>query len=129
MNTPMPTILIVENDEGMLAALATRLRASGYRCVTASCGDEGAEEFTRHHPDMIVTDLNMPGGDGIDLVAAVRRSSDAPVLVLTGFVEDYKRSLRPLRNITIVRKPCPAADLIDLIESHLLLFGVDTPAA
>ncbi len=114
-------ILIIDNDESLVNALAIRLEEAGHDCVRAFAGVQGIAEFNAQDIDLVITDLNMPLGTGIDLVQAVRRKCTVPVVVITGYRDEFQRELRSLRNVTVLRKPFRAADLIELIESELLL--------
>ncbi len=116
-----PTILIVDNDDGMVAALSTRLEQSGYSVVTAGTGAQGLAMFESHEPDLVITDLNMPAGDGITLAHRVRSKSDAPIIIVTGFRDEYREELRSVAHVSILRKPFETNDLLDLVEMELSL--------
>jgi DNA-binding response OmpR family regulator len=101
------TVLVVEDDPAMLSLLVKRLEGRGHQCLA-----------TGH--DVLVTDLDLPGASGVDLAIAVRQSSDAPIIVLTGRREEYRRLLRDLSDVTVLEKPCPTAALAGLVEAELL---------
>lgn len=118
------TILIVDNDPDLTQALAVRLGNEGYRCVTAGTGAQGLAEFHRGGIDLVITDLNMPGGDGVSLSESVRRVSSVPLIVITGFKDEFKRRLRSVDNVTVLRKPFEAGGLIGLVDATLSLDSV-----
>jgi two-component system response regulator GlrR len=128
MSDTRTTILIVDNDEGMAAALRTRIESAGYRCRTASGGAQGLSIFLEDRIDLVITDLNMPAGDGIAVVEAVREHRPVPVIVITGFRADYRRDLRVLADVTVLEKPFNSHRLFELIEAELALAGCDAPA-
>jgi DNA-binding response OmpR family regulator len=84
----MKKILIVEDDEVERELVRMTLEREGYRVVTAEDGERGFELALAERPDLIVTDVAMPAGDGIQLVRRVRSAPEVaatPILVTTGF--------------------------------------------
>ncbi|MHC5115005.1 MAG: response regulator [Planctomycetota bacterium] len=122
-----PRILIVDNDERITRALANRLANLGYECVTARCGNEAIQEFGRDAFDLVITDLNMPAGDGIGLTEALREQSGVPIIVITGFQAAYRRRLDRFDNIAVLEKPFDTSDLMDLVEAELVMSGCSLP--
>jgi len=120
MDTPR-SILLIDNDPDFVETLRARLEAEGYRCVTACSGAQGLARFEDDPPDLVISDLNMPAGDGIDLVKQIRKRSKAPVIIVTGFRDEYRRDLRKIRNVTILRKPFQKDALLSLVEAELTL--------
>lgn len=116
-----PTILIVDNDEGVVCAIASRLKSLGYACVTAETGAQGISAFRSRKIDLVITDLNMPVGDGISLAKSLRNVSDVPIIFVTGFRDEYKPELLSIRNVSVLRKPFDTSVLIDLVEVELAL--------
>ncbi|MCP3905377.1 MAG: response regulator [Planctomycetes bacterium] len=127
MSTHAPRILIVDNDERIVRAIASRLENLGYECETACCGTEGLEGFRRQPHDLVITDLNMPAGDGIGLTEAVRALSPVPIIVITGFEAAYRPRLDQFENIAVLQKPFDTTDLIDLVEAELVMAGCSLP--
>jgi two-component system KDP operon response regulator KdpE len=77
------TILIVEDDPSLRAALAATLKAAGYKPVPAATAAEGRRWFAHYKPDVVLLDLGLPDGDGLDFIAGVRELGAAPVIVLS----------------------------------------------
>lgn len=117
------TILVIDNDADLTRALATRLTSLGYRCVTAASGAQGLAAFRAGNIDLVVSDLNMPDGDGVVLAETIRRTSEVPIIFVTGFRDDFKRRLRLVKNVTTLRKPFDSKDLVDLITAALANFA------
>ncbi len=115
------TILLIENDEPLSTALATRLGHEGYRVLVAHSGAQGVTTFQEHHIELIITDLNMPAGDGAEVARSIRRQSDVPIIVITGFRSAYARKLRAIPNVSILEKPFQWQSLAELIEAHMVL--------
>lgn len=113
-------VLIVDDDQDIVRILSTLLRGHGYDCVTAGTGAQGAIEFDLSGDvDLVITDLNMPTGDGISLVERVRRRARTPIVIITAFSREYAARAGALEHVTILRKPFDAAALLDLIEARL----------
>lgn len=127
MHNGVPTVLIIDNDEAMVTALSARLDAGGYICETACSGAQGLAAFKRASIDLVITDLNMPSGDGIALSRAIRRVSEVPIIVLTGFHDEFRRELRDVSGVSVVHKPCVPSVLMELVEAELALSGISPP--
>ncbi|MBI4592737.1 MAG: response regulator, partial [Candidatus Rokubacteria bacterium] len=81
-------VLIVDDDVQVLEVLHHIFLAGGYSCLPAANGREGLAIFKAARPPLTVTDLKMPGLDGIALLGAIRDlDPDAAVIVLTGAPE------------------------------------------
>ncbi len=83
-------ILVVDDDPHILDALAVGLGLQWPECavLTAADGEAGLEAFYEHEPDVVVLDVTMPRKDGFAVLAAIRRVSDVPVLMLTARGEE-----------------------------------------
>jgi DNA-binding NtrC family response regulator len=82
----MSTILVVEDKESMAQMLKETLEAEGYTTATASSGIEGIEKIRRQTPDMVITDLKLPGKDGIRVLKeSMEENPLRPVIVMTAF--------------------------------------------
>jgi CheY-like chemotaxis protein len=82
------TILVIEDDDIQRELMRMTLGKRGYSVFTAENGIEGYDQALAARPDLIVTDMSMPGADGIHLVRHVRDTSEiaeTPILVTTGF--------------------------------------------
>ncbi len=79
----MKTVLIIDDDEAILSTFALALKYHGHHVITAGSGDEGIELARRHLPDLVISDINMPGTDGRSVLRALRTD---PQLVSTQIV-------------------------------------------
>lgn len=86
-------ILVVEDDETMRLTLAELLRREGFDVRTARDGEEGYATALALCPDLIITDLQMPVLNGLELARMIRRHcgqlSQAPILALSANLQDY----------------------------------------
>lgn len=84
----MTRILIVEDSEDILFILKTELEWAGYVVDLAKDGRTALEIARLSHPDVIVSDLRMPGIDGFEFIRRVRQNpalASVPAIALTGF--------------------------------------------
>jgi two-component system chemotaxis response regulator CheY len=80
------TILAVDDSASMRQMIGVTLRSAGYEVVEAADGDEALKYARKHRVDLVLADVNMPGIDGITLVAQLRTLPDyqlTPLLLLT----------------------------------------------
>ena len=83
MSAPGPLILIVEDDPQLRRFLRTALGAQDYRLVEAGTVKEALIAATTHNPELILLDIGLPDGDGIELTRRVREWSRVPVIVIS----------------------------------------------
>lgn len=81
--TDPATILVVEDDPSLRAALQATLRAAGYRPIGAKDAAEGKRWLAHYQPDLVLLDLGLPDQDGLAVIAAVRAIGPTPVVVLS----------------------------------------------
>ena len=82
----MPAILIVEDEPKMLRLLELNLTEEGYTTHTASNAETGLNTLRQEKIDLVVTDLKLPGMDGLEFLQAVKRAdARIPVIVMTAY--------------------------------------------
>ena len=85
------TILIVEDEPNLLAALQYKLKQEGYTALTATDGDVGLRMATSLSPDLVILDVMLPRLDGFEVCRLLRRESGVPILMLTARGEEVDR--------------------------------------
>ena len=79
-------ILLIDDDEALLKAIGRSLTDRGHALRTASSGREALRLMAEAPPDLMISDIEMPGMDGVALLRAVRkRFPDMPVILTTGY--------------------------------------------
>lgn len=81
----MTAILIIDDERPTLDMLSLFLEAYGYAPMTAETGEEGIRLYQEHSPDIVITDIKMPGMDGIQVLKRIKGlSPHTEVIVVTG---------------------------------------------
>jgi two-component system KDP operon response regulator KdpE len=80
---PIPVVLVIEDDPPIRRFLRAGLESQGFRLVEASTAEEGISEAAMRAPELVLLDLGLPDGDGVDVVRRLREWSAVPVLVLS----------------------------------------------
>ncbi|MBC8162634.1 MAG: response regulator [Roseiflexaceae bacterium] len=83
MTDTAPTILIIEDEPPIRRFLRASLGSHGYRVIEATTAREGMQLLTTEPPDVVLLDLGLPDGDGIDITTEVRMWSRVPIIVLS----------------------------------------------
>jgi CheY-like chemotaxis protein len=115
-------ILLVEDDDDVRALYSYMLAAAGYRVKAVRNGLEAFAEIQINRPDVIVTDILMPGVNGVDLIAAVRSNdefADLPVVAITSCGESIREEARTAGATVVIDKPTEIARMREVIEDAL----------
>jgi DNA-binding response OmpR family regulator len=89
--TQQHTILVVEDETSIASFVSAYLRNAGYEVRAASSAKAALIDLAGELPSLIVLDLNLPDGDGVELCRRIRKSSDVPILMLTARDEDVDK--------------------------------------
>ncbi|MBU1273934.1 MAG: hybrid sensor histidine kinase/response regulator [Proteobacteria bacterium] len=82
---PYPNLLVIDDEPGIRSMMSLSLGADGYKVRTAADGAEGLKLFKEQQPDIVLTDIKMPGLDGIEVLKRIKSMSpDTEVIVITG---------------------------------------------
>ncbi len=87
----MNTILVVDDEPNYLVVLSELLKDEGFEVITAQKGEDGFKVVQDTDLDLVITDMRMPGMDGLELLKAVKSyNKDLPVIMITAFGEVEK---------------------------------------
>jgi DNA-binding NarL/FixJ family response regulator len=116
-------LLVVDDDPGLLLAVSETLRAEGYEVQTARRGSEAMVRVAEALPDLIISDIRMPGMDGYALVRNLRaspRSRLVPIIFLTAKDETADRITGFRTGVdAYVTKPFEPEELVAIVRSIL----------
>jgi two-component system KDP operon response regulator KdpE len=116
----MPAILIIDGDLTTRRALRSALGTEGYRTWEASNARDALLAFAARAPQAVLLDLNLPDGEGLEVLARIRDRSDVPVLAMSGDVagSDQVEALDSGANDYIL-KPFREAELLARLRAAL----------
>ena len=84
MSDPKPSVLVIDDEAGILDSLRILLKNEGYEPHVAQGGRAGIEQLETLRPDIVLSDVRMPSVDGLQVLAAARaKDADAPVILMT----------------------------------------------
>lgn len=113
-------VLIVEDDASLREAVSDTLKLSDYEVIEADCGEAAIVRLNESQVDFIVSDVNMPGMDGHELLAYVRQHQpQIPFLLVTAYATVEKAvSALHAGAVDYLVKPFQPEQLIELLERH-----------
>ncbi|NTU60018.1 MAG: sigma-54-dependent Fis family transcriptional regulator, partial [Deltaproteobacteria bacterium] len=117
----MASILVAEDHGALRDALAIALGAQGHRVVTCPRGDSAVRTLETHSFDLVVTDLKLPGADGLQILEAAKQwQPRAPVIIMTahGTMEVVVQALR-LGALDFIEKPFDIEEMEARIQKAL----------
>jgi two-component system KDP operon response regulator KdpE len=123
-------ILIIDDESQITRVLRAALSAQGYDVRTANDPEEGVQLYREWAPDLVITDLAMPGMSGVEVTRAIRVRASTPILVLS--VRDHERSKVEALDAgadDYVTKPFGIQELLARVRAHLRRAPERTEAA
>ncbi|MCA9117820.1 MAG: response regulator [Planctomycetaceae bacterium] len=119
-----PTVLACDDETFILRALQMKLSRAGLNVITAADGAEGWDKLNRTHVDLLITDLQMPRMDGLELIRQVRLQQEMaslPVILLTakGFEYDAASLQQLYAGLVLIAKPFSPRELLLTVQSLL----------
>lgn len=117
-------VLMIEGDLDLLQAMSAEFEAAGYTVSAAGDGDEGIWLFGRGGHDLVITDVVLPGRDGLEVIAAIRRLRPrTKVIAISGSFrsgpEEYLKVARYVGADATLAKPFALEALIALARRSL----------
>ena len=112
----MPRILVIDDDAAIRELLRFVLEGEGYEVIEAADGAEGLQRYQAAPTDLVITDLQMPGMDGLELLEALRRVVPTPALMAISGDRDALTKARRLTPHTFA-KPLPLEQVLAAVRS------------
>ena len=120
MTTAMHQILVVEDEPGIRGVVRLMLQAAQYRVVEADSAARAAIEARAHRPDLLIVDLGLPDGDGLEVIRRVRTWSPVPIIVLSArTMEEQKVTALDAGADDFVAKPFGSSELLARVRAAL----------
>ena len=118
--TPLPRVLVCDDEPQILRALQVILRDAGYEAVPASGGEEALDRAAVKPPEAAILDLVLPDIDGVEVTRRLREWSEMPIIVLSAVgEEDEKVRALAAGADDYVTKPFGPPELIARLEAVL----------
>ena len=116
------TILVVDDETDLCEILQFDLEDVGYQTLAASHAVEALEIINDKHVDLVVSDIRMPGGDGIHLLDSLRKKDprDPPIIFVSGFADITLEEAYSKGVANVFSKPLATDNLLDYIKFTLL---------
>lgn len=108
-------VLVVDDEQPILEFLTSTLEDEGYEVLKAMSAREALQLIHSRRPKLVISDIMMPGGTGLDLYGWMQDLDQAPRLVFMSAVS--RRS--PLPDIPLVEKPFDIDDMLDVVSREL----------
>ena len=125
MNQAIPEILLVDDDAEALAELSARLRAAGYLVTAVGTAERALASLAARRPQLVVSDMRLPGMDGAALCLAIRRDDPTlPVIILTALGSITEAVTAVQQGVfCYLTKPCAAGELEAAVLRALTISG------
>ncbi|MCP4575068.1 MAG: response regulator [Deltaproteobacteria bacterium] len=116
-----PSILVIDDDETIRALLRTILEMEGYRVVDALDGDKGIRRYQESPTDLVITDLIMPGKEGIETIRDLRREfPHVKIIAVSGGgrigPDSYLKMAKGVGALRTLSKPFDRTELLKAIK-------------
>lgn len=116
-------ILLVEDDDNLSFVLQERLNSEGCETRTAKDAVEGFSIYLRFRPDLVISDLLLPGENGVELLRRIRRLSNPKIRTIymsahLGWFESEMEQETSRPEVDVLTKPFSSTELMDLVSAH-----------
>lgn len=91
MSMPTPIALVLEDEREILQFVRSALEAEGWQVFEAGTVKQGQVEAGTRRPDLVIADLGLPDGDGVDFIRQVRTWSGVPIIVLSARTQEAEK--------------------------------------
>jgi two-component system response regulator (stage 0 sporulation protein F) len=114
------TVLCVDDEADILELFREEFLESGFKVLEASNGVEAFNVFKENQVDCIVSDIRMPGGDGVSLVRSVKEAgSSVPIFLVTGFSDYTAEDLSGLGVNAVIFKPFDLEEVVEMVKKTI----------
>jgi two-component system chemotaxis response regulator CheY len=126
MSEKNKNILIVDDDASIQELIRIILTKNGYEVHQATDGEEGVVKFMEVEPDLVISDISMPKGDGFNVAIIIRSKESVlgrkiPILLISAFYDDHanRENAKRCGADSFLSKPFTQKQLIEAVEKLL----------
>ncbi len=124
MQEDKKTVLIVDDDNMLLTRIASSLSSAGYTTLTAHDGQEGLDTALQSHPDLVLTDFQMPSLTGVEMAERIRRDgwgTNVPIVMMTNTYDLEAVNKMMMINVKdyVIKSDMSLDAINDLVGSYL----------
>ena len=123
----MPKILVIDDQPSVRELFADVLMSAGHDVITASDGSMGLALYAQHHPALVITDLNLPGGfpEGLEVVKRLSQEPGLKIIAVSGSSLWSLELARQLGAAVTLKKPFHLTELLAAVRQ---LVGEQPPS-
>ena len=116
-------VIYVEDEPAIRSQISTYLKRRVKALYEANNGAEGLELIKEHNPDVVITDIEMPVMNGLDMIKKIREIYDGtkPIIVITGYADDEHYTDQA---DAYIYKPISLHKLVEVMEELLAKYGI-----
>jgi CheY-like chemotaxis protein len=120
----METILVIDDDAAIRDVIRIILEPRGYTLLEATAGADGVELFRARRPGLVITDIHMPGQNGLDVIRDIKKADPhARVIAMSGSISGpdsvIKTADKEFSDLTWMEKPFRRSALLLAVEQAL----------
>lgn len=120
MSTPLPIALVLEDEREIRQFVRVSLEAEGWQVFEAGTVKQGLVEAGTRRPDLVIADLGLPDGDGVDFIREVRTWSGVPIIVLSARTDERDKVVALDAGADdFITKPFGVAELLARTRANL----------
>ena len=117
-------ILIVDDEAYIRRVVELKLKNKGYEVISAANGEEALEKFKLHNPEIVITDIKMPGMDGRTLCEQIKKTENKNpylIIVVTCSVSDESMQwIEKMDNTLLLEKPFSPSRILETIDNFTI---------
>jgi DNA-binding response OmpR family regulator len=111
-------ILVIDDDLLLLRTISRILDGEGHEVLTASEGTRGMTLFNRENPDLVITDVVMPGQEGLETILTLRRDENpVKIIAMSGSDAELLDIARLIGADAVIEKPFRAQELLARVRA------------
>ncbi len=130
MSTPTPIALVLEDEREIRHFVRSALEAEGWQVFEATTVKQGLVEAGTRRPDLVIADLGLPDGDGVDFIRDVRTWSGVPIIVLSARTQESEKvAALDAGADDFITKPFGMAELLARTRANLRRARAGRPGA